>query len=211
MNIKNKALNFQYQYSRIFTIGLNRKRFEILPKSDSLFALNDSRNTFLAMAFTLFSCGLFFSGIIEGFINGNEITTEFIVVFFVIHPFVGAIGLRQFLWLINGRQELRIENENLSLIKKGTFLTKKQTFELKYIENIGKEINAESLPLYEKILWNIKLNQKLLFSHIIGEIIFDYKGKKIKLFNQLTEEQKTKLINEISKLKEKPTPNTVQN
>jgi len=27
----------------------------------------------------------------------------------------------------------------------------------------------------------------------------------------LTEEQKTKLINEISKLKEKPTPNTVQN
>jgi hypothetical protein len=130
-------------------------------------------------------------------------------VFFVIHPFVGAIGLRQFLWLTNGRQELRIENEKLSLIKKGTFLTKKQTFELKYIENIRKEINAESLPLYEKILRNIKLNQKLLFSHIIGEIIFDYKGKKIKLFNQLTEEQKTKLINEISKLKEKPTPNTV--
>jgi hypothetical protein len=58
-------------------------------------------------------------------------------------------------------------------------------------------------------LWNIKLNQKLLFSHIIGEIIFDYKGKKIKLFNQLNEEQKTKLINEISKLKKKPTPNTV--
>jgi len=60
-------------------------------------------------------------------------------------------------------------------------------------------------------LRNIKLNRQLLFSHIIGEIIFDYKGKKVKLFNELTENQKTELITEINKLKEKPTPNTVQN
>ena len=209
MRIKDKALNFQYHYSRIFTIGLNRMKFEISPKNNSLFALNNSRNTFIAILFTLFSCGLFFSGIIEGFVNGNEITTEFIIVFFVIHPIVATIGLRQLLWLINGRQELRIENGKMSLIKKGTFLTKKRTFELKYVENIRKEIDEESLPQFEKILRNIKLSQKLFFSHIMGEILFDYKKRKIKVFNQLTKEQKTKLINEINKLKEKPTPNTV--
>ena len=204
MNIKNTALSFQYQYSRIFTFGLNRKKFVCLPKSNSLFASNNSRNTFIALGFTLFSCGLFFSGIIEGFINENEITTEFILVFFVAHPIVATIGLRQFLWLINGRQELRIENGKMPLTKKGTFLTKTQTFELEHVENIRNEIQEDSLTLYYKILRNISLNRKLLFSHIIGEILFNYKGKKVKLFNELTESQKTELITEINNLKIKP-------
>ena len=163
MNIKDKSINFQYQYSRIFTFGLNRKKFECLPKSNDLFASNNSRNTFIALGFTLFSCGLFFSGIIEGFINGNEITTEFILVFFVVHPIVATIGLRQFLWLINGRQELRIENGKMTLSKKGTFLTKIQSFELKHVENIRNEIQENSLSTFDKTLRNIALNRKLLF------------------------------------------------
>jgi hypothetical protein len=209
MSIKDKSINFQYQYSRIFTFGLNRKKFVCLPKSNSLFASNNSRNTFIALGFTLFSCGLFFSGIIESFINGNEITTEFILVFFVIHPIVATIGLRQFLWLINGRQELRIENGKMTLSKKGTFLTKIQSFELKHVENIRNETQENSLSTYDKTLRNIALNRKLLFSHIMGEIIFNYKGKKVKLFNELTENQKAELITEINNLKEKPTHNTV--
>jgi len=207
MNIKDKSLNFQYQYSRIFAFGLNRKKFVCLPKSNSLFASNNSRNTFIVLGFTLFSCGLFFSGIIEGFINGNEITTEFILVFFVAHLIVATIGLRQFLWLINGRQELRIENGKMTLTKKGTFLTKTQTFELEHLENVRNEIKENSLSLYDKTLRNIALNRKLLFSHIMGEILFNYKGKKVKLFNELTENQKTELITEINNLKQKPTHN----
>ncbi|WP_298507139.1 hypothetical protein [uncultured Maribacter sp.] len=209
MNIKDKSLNFQYLYSRIFTFGLNRKKFVCLPKSNSLFASNNSRNTFIALGFTLFSCGLFFSGIIEWFINGHKITTEFILVFFAAHPIVAAIGLRQFLWLINGRQELRIENGKMTLTKKGTFLTKTQTFELEHVENVRNEIQENSLSLYDKTLRNIALNRKLLFSHIMGEILFNYKGKKIKLFNELTENQKAELITEINNLKLKPTYNTV--
>jgi hypothetical protein len=209
MNIKDKSINFQYQYSRIFTFGMNRKKFVCLPKRNSLFASNNSRNTFIALGFTLFSCGLFFSGIIEGFINGNKITTEFILVFFVIHPIVATIGLRQFLWLINGRQELRIENGKMTLSKKGTFLTKTQSFELKHVENIRNEIQENSLSTFDKTLRNIALNRKLLFSHIMGEIIFNYKGKKVKVFNELNENQKAELITEINNLKEKPTHNTV--
>jgi hypothetical protein len=178
-----------------------------LPKKESLFVSNNSRNTFIALGFTLFSCGLFFSGIIEGFLNGNEITTGFILVFFVAHPIIATIGLRQFLWLINGRQELRIENGKMTLTKKGTFLTKTQTFELDHVENIRNEIEENSLSTYDKILRNIALNRKLLFSHIMGEILFDYKGKKVKLFNELTENQKTELITEINNLKKKPTHN----
>lgn len=180
-----------------------------LPQKNGLFASNNSRNTFIALGFTLFSCGLFFSGIIEGFINGNEITTELIVVFFLIHPIVAIIGLRQFLWLINGRQELRIENEKMTLTKKGTFLTKTRNFELEYVKNLRNETNENELSLYDKVLWNIALNRKLLFSHIIGEILFDYKGKKVKLFNELTENQKTELITEINNLIKKPTHNNV--
>ncbi|SNR53012.1 hypothetical protein SAMN04488009_2162 [Maribacter sedimenticola] len=207
MSIKNIGLNLQYQYSRIFTFGLNRKKFVCSPKNNGLFALNSSRNTFIALGFTLFSCGLFFSGITEGFVNGNKITTEFIIVFFIIHPIVATIGLRQFLWLINGRQELRIENGEMTLTKKGTFLTKTQTFKLKDVQNIRNEIQESSISTYDKTLRNIALNRKLLFSHIIGEIIFDYKGKKVKLFNELTENQKVELITEINNLKEKPTHN----
>lgn len=209
MNIKDKSLNFLYPYSRIFASGLNRKKFVCLAKSNSLFASNNSRNTFIALGFTLFSCGLFFSGIIEGFINGNKITTEFILVLFVAHPIVATIGLRQFLWLINGRQELQIENGKMTLTKKGTFLTKTQTFELQHVKNVRNEIPENSLSTYDKTLRNIALNRKLLFSHIMGEIIFDYKGKKVKLFNELTENQKVELIIEINNLKEKPTHNTV--
>ncbi|WP_420320344.1 hypothetical protein [Flagellimonas sp.] len=209
MSIKDTGLNLQYQYSRIFTFGLNRKKFVCSPKNNGFFALNNSRNTFIALGFTLFSCGLFFSGIIEGFVNGNEITTEFIAVFFIIHPIVATIGLRQFLWLINGRQELRIENGKMTLTKKGTFLTKTQTFELKDVQNVRNEVQESLLSTYDKTLRNIALNRKLLFSHIMGEILFDYKGKKVKLFNELTENQKVELITEINNLKEKPTHNNV--
>jgi len=209
MNIKDKALNFQYQYSRIFTFGLNRKKFVCLPKSNSLYASNNSKNTFLALGFTLFSCLLFFSGFIEWYTNGTKITTGFIIVFFVVHPIVATIGLRQFLWLINGRQDLRIENGKMTLTKKGTFLTKKQTFELEHVENVRNEIQDNSLSTYDKTLRNIALNRKLLFSHIMGEIIFNYKGKKVKLFNELTENQKAELITEINNLKKKPIANRV--
>lgn len=207
MNIKNTVLKIQYQYSRIFAFGLNRKKFVCLPKKNSLFALNNSKNTFFTLGFTLFSCGLFFSGIIEGFINGTKITTEFILVFFIAHPIVATIGLRQFLWQINGRQELRIENGKMTLTKKETFLTKIQTFELEHVENVRKEIEENSLSVYDKTLRNIALVRKLLVSHIMGEILFNYKGKKIKLFNELTENQKTELITEINNLKQRSTNN----
>jgi hypothetical protein len=196
-NIKNALLNIQYQYSRLFNIGLNRKRFEIISNNDHLFALNTSKNTFISLFFTLMLSGYLFTGFIEGYINKKEVTVEFVLIFFSF----GLIGLRQFLWLINGRQEMTIENRNLTLTKKGTFLTKPKIYNLDLVTNIRQAIDEDNLSMIDKIKLNIGLNQKVLLRHIIGEILFDYNGKTIKVFNDLDKDERTKLINEMSKRK----------
>ncbi len=155
-NIKDTILNLQYQYSRLFNLGVNRKFFECISSKDRLFAMNTSKNTFIALIFTLFSCGLLFTSFIEAFVNRNEITTEFVIVFFVIHFIIGLLGLRQFLWLINGRQELIIENGNLTLTKKGTFLTSPKTYSLDMVTNIRQAINEDNLSLFDKTKHSIK-------------------------------------------------------
>jgi hypothetical protein len=196
-NIKNALLNIQYQFSRLFNIGLNRKKFEIISNSDNLFAFNTSKNTFFSLFFTLMLSGYLFAGFIEGYINKKEVTVQFVLIFFIF----GLIGLRQFLWLINGRQEMTIENRNLTLTKKGTFLTKPKIYNLDLVTNIRQAINEDNLSIIDKIKFNIGLNQKVLLRHIMGEILFDYNGKTIKVFNDLDKNERVKLINEISKRK----------
>lgn len=199
--MKNVILNLQYQYSRLFNIGLNRKKFDCVSTPDKLHAMNTSKNTFIALLFTFFSCGLLFSGLIEASNGKNEITIGFAIVFFVIHFTVGLLGLRQFLWLINGRQEMIIENGNLTLTKKGTFFTKTKIYSINLVTNIRTAIDEDSLSLFDKIRYNIGLNRKVLFGHIIGQILFDYKGKTVKLFNDLDKSERLSLINEIEKWK----------
>ncbi len=53
--------------------------------------MNTSKNTFIALFFTFFSCGLLFSGIIEAF--NNELSSGFVIVFFIILPIAGLAGL----------------------------------------------------------------------------------------------------------------------
>jgi len=199
-NIKDKLLGIQYQYTRLFNLGLNRKKFECVPNGDKLFAMNTSKNTFLTLFFTLFSCGLLFTGFIEGFVNKAEITTGFVIVF-SIHFLIGLIGLRHFLWLINGRQELTIEKGNLTLSNKGTFLTRPKTYALDQITNIWLVTDEDSLSILDKIIQNIALNRKILFRQSIGQILFSYKGETIRVFSDLNKTERTELMNEIEKRK----------
>ena len=196
-NIKNSLLNIQYQFSRLFNIGLNRKKFEIISNNGNLFTFNTSKNTFFSLFFTLILSGHLFTGFIERYINKKEVTVEFVLIFFCF----GLIGLRQFLWLINGRQEMTIENRNLTLTKKGTFLTKPKIYNLDLVTNIRQAIDEDNLSMIDKIKLNIGLNQKVLLRHIIGEILFDYNGKTIKVFNDLDKNERIKLISEMSKRK----------
>ena len=198
-NIKNTILNIQYQYSRLFNLGFNRKKYSCISTSDKLWAENSSKNTYLALFSTLFSCGLLFTGLIEAFGNKVDINLEFILVFFVVHIFVGLLGLRQFLWLINGRQELTIENEVLTLTKKGTFLTKPKVYSLDLVKNLRVGIDEDSMTLFEKIQSNIGINRKVIFGHILGQILFDYNGQTIKIFNDLDKNERQELLTEITR------------
>jgi hypothetical protein len=196
-DIKNTLLNIQYQYSRLFNIGLNRKTFEIISTNEKLFALNTSKNTYFSLFFTLMLSGYLFLVFSELYIDTKEGSVQFVLFFSIL----GLIGLRQFLWLINGRQEMTIENGNLTLTKKGTFLTKPKVYDFNFVTNIRQSIDEDNLSMIDKIKLNIGLNRKVLLRHIIGEILFDYNGKTIKVFNELDKNERTNLINEMSKRK----------
>jgi len=193
-------LNFQYQYSKLFNLGLNRKKFEINATTDKLFAMNTSKNTFIALLFTLFASGHLFSGLIVGLNSTEKLGTDFYLAFTILF-IVGLIGFRQFLWLVNGRQELTIENGNLTLYKKGTFLTKPKIFDLEKVQNIRQAFDEDNQTLFDKIQNNISVNRKVIFGHIFGQILFDYNGNTIKVFSDLKKVERLKLIDEIYKRK----------
>jgi hypothetical protein len=196
--MKETLLNFQYQYSKLFNLGLNRKKFEIVKTKDKLFAMNTSKNTFIALLFTLFASGHLFSGLIVGLSSTEKLGTGFYIAFTFLF-IVGLIGFRQFLWLANGRQELTIENRTLTLYKKGTFLTKPKIFNLEKVQNIRQAFDEDNQTLFDKIQKNISVNRKVIFGHTFGQILFDYEGNTIKVFNDLYKAERLKLIDEINK------------
>ena len=199
--MKETILNFQYQYSKLFNLGLNRKDFKINATTDKLFAMNTSKNTFIALLFTLFASGHLFSGLIVGLNSTEKLDTYFYLAFSILF-IVGLIGFRQFLWLVNGRQELTIENGTLTLYKKGTFLTKPKIFDLEKVQSIRQGFNEDNQTLFDKIQNSISVNRRVIFGHIFGQILFDYNGNTIKIFSDLEKAERLKLIDEIYKRKQ---------
>lgn len=198
--MKEKLLNFQYQYTRLFNLRLKRKKFEIVKINDKLFAMNTSKNTFIALLFTLFASGHLFSGLIVGTTSTDKLGTDFYLVFSLLFV-VGIIGFRQFLWLINGRQEMTIENGTLMLTKKGTFFTRPKTYSFDKVENIRQAFDEDNLSLSDKIQQNIVANRKVTFGHIYGQVLFDYNQQTVKIFCDLDKDERLKLIDEINKRK----------
>jgi len=192
-SLKDALLNFQYQYSKLFILGFNRKRFEIISSPEKMFAVNNSKNTFIALLFTLFASGHIFSGPVVAFTSNKQLEVDFYVVFSFLF-LIGLISFRQFLWLINGRQEMAIENGHLILSKKGTFWTKPKTYSFDNVSNIRQLHNFTNTSLYDKIQQNIGLNKKVIFSHNIGQIYFDYNKKTVKVFCDLEKEERVELI-----------------
>ncbi|MGY6562150.1 MAG: hypothetical protein ACXITV_08585 [Luteibaculaceae bacterium] len=198
--MKNAILNLQYQYSRLFNLGLNRKKFECVSTPDKLYAMNTSKNTFIALLFTLLVSGHLFSGFIVGLSSTENLGFGFYISFSILF-LVGLIGLRQFLWLAKGLQELTIENGTLTLCKKGTFLTKPRTFLMEKVQNVRPAFNEDNQTLFEKIQNNITVNRKVIFEHVFGQILFDYDGKTVKIFSDLDKSERLQLIDEINKRK----------
>jgi hypothetical protein len=139
----------------------------------------------------------FFTGFIELNHLKSPVTTDFIIVFFIVHPALAVISLRQFLWLINGKQELIMENGNLTLKKRGTFFTTDKVYSFKSIKNLRKAVDEDQLSPVEKVVFTLSIFQKIFYRQVLGEVLFDYQYDTIRVFNDLTNDEKEKLIKAI--------------
>lgn len=198
--MKETIINLQYQYSKLFILRLNRKKFEIVKTKNKFFAMNTSKNTFIALLFTLFASGQLFSGLTVGFSSIYKLDADFYLVFFLL-LIIGLIGFRQFLWLVNGRQEMTIENGTLTLTKKGIFFTKPKPYSFDKVENIRQAFDEDNISLIDKIQKNLAVNRKVIFGHIYGQVLFDYNQQTVKIFCDLDKDERIKLIDEMNKLK----------
>jgi hypothetical protein len=199
MGIKTAIIEVQYKYSKLYALGVKRRHFVITQDEKSVLAENNSKNTYFSLVFALFMSGLLIGGFVEAFILGSEITIAFDIVFWVLHIIIGLIGLRHFLWLVNGRHVLRISECDLTLEKRGTFFTRTKSFDLNLVRNLSIIPGEEEMSLYDKIQNNIRINHQLLIRHTYGQITFQYDGETIKVFSDLTKDEKTKLVELIEK------------
>jgi hypothetical protein len=199
----NPILSFMYWYTKQFILKINRKRFELTSSDERLWAMNNSRNTIPAILFFGLGSMFFFSGILELHESNPKITTDFIMVFFVVHPIFALVSLRQFLWLINGKQELTVENGNLTLRKRGTFFTSNKLYPIKSIKNIRKAVQEDQFSDIEKVKFRISIGKKVFYRQVFGEVLFEYQYNTIRVFNDLEDQEKEELIAELLKWQER--------
>jgi hypothetical protein len=201
MAMDDALLSVQYNYTRWMSSGFKRRRLEVTSGNGKLFALNNSGNTVVAIFFSFFLSGHMFSGLLVGFSSRESLSTEFYVVFSILF-LIGLIGFRQFLWLVNGRQELTIEGGFLILKKRGTFFTRPGKFELDKVYHVRPAFDEETQTMYDKVQMNIRTLRNTLFGHNIGQILFNYEENECKLFCDLSREERLRLVGEMNKFVE---------
>jgi hypothetical protein len=193
-----------YSYSKLFLLGFKRKEYSLVKTADGLYATNNSKNTMFAVLFT-FIISMWIVVVSFILLQALISTNTDISIFFIV-PFaygIGVMGLRQFLWLINGSQELSIEDGYLILKKRGTFCTQEKRYELDDISKIRAAFFEEDLSTEEQIQVTARLVPKTLFSQTIGAVLFTYKFDTIKVFNELNSDEKRELIAAIKEIQEK--------
>ena len=191
----------------VLNFRIGKSKFNFHSENGMFYAENSSRNSFFSLLFFGMLSLFIFSGIFM--LNDiKEISIELILIGFLLHPIVGIIGLRKFLWLIRGKEILTIDSEYLKISKTGTFWIKDKIYRKKEIKNIRDKFNDEIYSKdrpkwYNEKMNSIKENQRLMLYFTIGEILFDYKFSKIKVFNCLNENERKTLIDEMKKQIEK--------
>jgi len=178
-------------FTPLFSKPYNRKKFILEVSENRFYAINTSKNTYMAIIFTLMGSLQVFSGLIEGFKRGAILNSEFILVFSFLF-IVGIISFRQFLWLTRGKHEMIIENEKLTLSKKGTFFTFPKVYDINNIKDV-RIIFDEGNTYIENQLNQMSLMRKVIYSHTIGQVSIKYKATFIKIFSDLTKQEREEL------------------
>lgn len=200
-SIKDTFLELQYQYSKLLVLSIPRRNFSYTISENSFTASNTSRNTIIAIVFTAFASLSLVAGLIELYKAKSEIDIKFILPFLALFPLIGIFALRQFLWLTNGIEILTIENNIATISKKGTFWVKSHSYELKYVDFIIEEVN-DNMSLYDKIQFNIRLNNRLIFNMTLGQISFNYKNRNILFFSNLHKNESLLVVDQFRKMKQ---------
>ena len=193
---------------KIIGFRINRKVFDFVENDAEFTATNSSRNTLFFILFfggmtisSLYNLGKLITTLIKGKeISGKEIFIAFI--FISIFIFIGIISLRKLLWLLFGFEIITIKNGKMTIKKTGTFWTINREFKLKYIKNVRSKYANDYLlsfssKKYVKHYIDMLELQKIFLYFTVGEIEFDYKRKRYRLFNDLDIEERSFLIEKI--------------
>jgi len=199
---------FQRIILKIFGFRINRKAFDIVENNEAFTAINSSRNTLFFILFfglmaisSLYNLSKLITILIKDEeISGKEIFISFI--FIIIFVIIGLISLRKLLWLLFGFEIMTIKNGKMTINKTGTFWVKKREFQLRGIKNIRSKYANDYLLLfsskkYVKHYIDMMEMQRIFLYFTVGEIEFDYKRKRYRLFNDLDIEERVFLIEKI--------------
>lgn len=178
-------------FTHIFAKSYNRKKFALKVSENKLYAMNTSKNTYIAIVFTLLGSLQMFSGLIEGCKSGTTINSEFITAFSLLF-IIGIISFRQFLWLTKGYHEMIIDNNQLVLLKRGTFLTFPKKYNLKEIKDV-RIIFDEGNTYIEKQFKQMSTTRQVMYSHTIGQVSIKYKATFIKIFSDMNKAEREEL------------------
>lgn len=184
-----------------FNIG--KPKFKYYTENGIFYAENNSRKSFFALLFFGFMSIFIFSGFILLIIE-KEINLELIVIGFIIHPIFGIFGLRKFLWLIRGKEIIKIDDEKMTICKTGTFWTKDKIFKKSEIKNIrdkfeDDDYNKAPFEFFNEYRNSIKEYNRGMIYLTIGEVLFDYKYSKVRVFSWLNKNERQILIVEMKK------------
>lgn len=184
-----------------FNIG--KPKFKYYTENGVFYAENNSRKSFFALLFFGFMSIFIFSGLIV-LINKKEMSLELILFGLITHTIVGIFGLRKFLWLIRGKEIITIDDDNIKISKIGTFWTNDKIFKKSDVKNLRDKSEDEiyiktQFEFFNEYRNSIREHQRVMLYLTVGEILFDYKFSKIRVFNWLNQNERKILIDEMRK------------
>jgi hypothetical protein len=187
----------------LLDITIGKPKFKYYSENRVFYAENNSRKSLFPLLFFGMMSIFIFSGFIF-LIKEKEFNLELFLIGFIIHPIFGIIGLRKFLWLIRGKEIIKIDEEKMTISKSGTFWTKDKIFKKSEIKNIRDKFqddnyNKTPFEFLNEYRNSIKEYNRGMIYLTIGEVLFDYKYSKVRVFNWLNKNERQILIVEMKK------------
>jgi hypothetical protein len=188
----------------IWMLNLRKKKFIYHCVNNIFKAVNSSKNGLIVLWF----CGGFSTvwpivTIQILFDPAARAEIKMILPVIIVMGIISLFAFRQFLWLLRGEEHLEIDKENLTITKTGTFWVKPKVYSLALISDVrSKQEDWHRKGLHPLVSQNIQLTTELrnIFSSFsIGEIRFRHKNEQVKLFSNLTEDERNMVMAEIRK------------